>query len=136
MMQISPGSRARGNDAVMIGGGLGTLIIYLDCPIAPKADKQRAVPSYSNKKLPVGLPDALIFPDGLLGKTELLGIIDTIPCNAVLIVCVHRYGHSVGVTGMLPSFSTVGVYLSWLCCQARICCFSFELPFLLLLLKQ
>ena len=94
-------------DALVVGGGIGTLVMYIDCPIAVKRGRDAHAPSYSNKKLPVGLPDALVFPDGILGQTELLGIIDTIPCNAVLIVCVHRYGHSVGVTGLTPSFSTV-----------------------------
>ena len=103
----SSGSRLRGKDAVSIGGGLGTLVLYVDCPIAAKKDKVKSF-SFSNKRLPVGLPDALIFPDGLLGKTELLGMIDGIPCNSVLIVCTHRFGHSVGVTGLSPSFSTVG----------------------------
>jgi hypothetical protein len=97
---------APGQDAVTIGGGLGTLVIYIDCPIALKSDRHRSVPSYSNKKLPVGLPDALVFPDGILGKTELLGMIDGIPCNAALIVCVHRFGHSTGVTGLPPAMST------------------------------
>ena len=103
------GNRARGMDAVVLGGGIGSLVMYIDCPIAVKRVVGSHAPSYSNKKLPVGLPDALVFPDGILGQTELLGIIDTIPCNAVLIVCVHRYGHSVGVTGLTPSFSTVSV---------------------------
>ena len=84
---------------------MGTLVMYIDCPIALKSNSHRSVP-YSNKKLPVGLPDALVFPDGLLGKTELLGIIDGIPCNAALIVCVHRFGHSTGVTGLPPAMST------------------------------
>ena len=101
----APGSRARGQDAVTVGGGLGTLVMYIDCPIALKSNSHRSVP-YSNKKLPVGLPEALVFPDGLLGKTELLGIIDGIPCNAALIVCVHRFGHSTGVTGLPPAMST------------------------------
>ena len=105
----SSGSRLRGKDAVSIGGGLGTLVLYVDCPIALKKDtKVKSVSSYSNKRLPVGLPDALIFPDGFLGKTELLGMIDGIQCNSVLIICTHRFGHSVGVTGLSPSFSTVG----------------------------
>jgi hypothetical protein len=103
---FASGVRARGIEAVTIGGGLGTLIVYVDCPIAYKKDKQRSALLYSNKKLPVGLPEALVFPDGLLGKTELLGLIDAIPCNAVLFICVHRFGHSVGVTGLPPAMST------------------------------
>jgi hypothetical protein len=80
--------------------------LYVDCPIANKRQKDAHAPAFSNKILPVGLPEALIFPDGILGKTELLGMIDSIPCNAVLIVCVHRFGHSIGITGLSPSFST------------------------------
>jgi hypothetical protein len=102
----SSGHRARGSEAVSHGGGIGTLVLYIDCPIANKRPKDAHTPAFSNKALPVGLPDALIFSDGILGKTEFLGILDTIPCNAVLIVCVHRFGHSTGVTGLMPSFST------------------------------
>ena len=78
--------------------------MYVDCPVAAKREK--SAPSYTNKKLPVGLPEALIFPDGILGKAELLGMLDCIPCNAVLLICVHRFGHSIGVTGLSPSLST------------------------------
>jgi hypothetical protein len=99
----------RGQDAVSLGGGLGTLVIYVDCPIATKKENGKAGVSYSNKRLPVGLPEALIFPDGILGKIELLGMLDGIPCNSVLFICTHRFGHSVGVTGISPAFSTVSI---------------------------
>jgi hypothetical protein len=108
MMRSSmTGVRSRGKEAVTMGGGLGSLVLYVDCPVISARDRNKSVPAYSNKILPVGLPEALVFPDGLLGKAELLGIIDTIPCNAVLIICVHRFGHSVGATGLSPSLSTV-----------------------------
>jgi hypothetical protein len=102
-----------------MGAGIGSLVVYVDCPIAFRKSTDRSAPSYTNKKLPVGLPDALIFPDGLLGKTELLGLIDGIPCNAVLFVCVHRYGHSVGVTGLPPAVSTAS---SAVASRSTLCC--------------